>query len=100
MLQALYDYEDSSERTLDFKTNDEFFIYRDVADKKSWCLVINHAGDLGYVPYNYVKTVYVSFGYITNISILITIILNFLSGKRYSCFKVLRKMPVDCSTKT
>lgn len=61
MLQALYDYKDtSSERTLDFKMNDEFFIYRDVADKKSWCLVINHNGDLGYVPYNYVKTIYVS----------------------------------------
>ncbi|CAI6365726.1 unnamed protein product [Macrosiphum euphorbiae] len=60
MLQALYDYKDtSSERTLDFKMNDEFFIYRDVADKKSWCLVINHTGDLGYVPYNYVKTIYV-----------------------------------------
>lgn len=60
MLQALYDYKDtSSERTLDFKINDEFFIYRDVADKKSWCLVINHTGDLGYVPYNYVKTIYV-----------------------------------------
>lgn len=100
MLQALYDYEDSSsERTLDFKTNDEFFIYRDVADKKSWCLVINHTGDLGYVPYNYVKTVYVSFTYITNISIIIKYFY-FLSGKRYSCFKVSRKMPVDCSTKT
>lgn len=61
MLKALYDYEDSSsERTLDFKTNDDFYIYRDVADKKSWCLVINHNGDLGYVPYNYVKTIYVS----------------------------------------
>lgn len=60
MLKALYDYEDSSsERTLDFKTNDEFFIYRDIADKKSWCLVINHIGSLGYVPYNYVKTIYV-----------------------------------------
>lgn len=72
MLQALYDYEDSSsERTLNFKTNDEFFIYRDVADKKSWYLVINNTGDLGYVPCNYVKTVYVSFGYIINTSILI-----------------------------
>lgn len=61
MLQALYDYEDSTtERTLDFKTNDEFFIYRDVADKKNWCLAINHNGDLGYVPNNYVKTIYVS----------------------------------------
>lgn len=60
MLQALYDYEDNTtERTLDFKTNDEFFIYRDIADKKSWCLVINHDGNLGYVPYNYVKTIYV-----------------------------------------
>lgn len=67
MLQALYDYEDSSsDRTLDFKTNDEFFIYRDVADKKSWCLVLNHTGDLGYVPYNYVKTIYVSFAHIIN----------------------------------
>lgn len=61
MLQALYDYEDSSsERTLDFKSNDEFFIYQDVADKKSWCLVVNHTGELGYVPCNYVKTIYVS----------------------------------------
>jgi len=61
MLQALYDYKDaSSERTLDFKINDEFFIYRDVDDKKSWYYVINHTGDLGYVPYNYVKTIYVS----------------------------------------
>lgn len=61
MLIALYDYENnSSDRTLDFKTNDEFFIYRDVADKKSWCLVIDHNGVLGYVPYNYVKTIYVS----------------------------------------
>ncbi|VVC45571.1 Domain of unknown function DUF2013,SH3 domain [Cinara cedri] len=60
MLKALYDYEDSSsERTLDFKTNDEFFIYRDIGDKKSWCLVINQTGDKGYVPYNYVKTIYV-----------------------------------------
>ncbi|XP_025207112.1 NCK-interacting protein with SH3 domain [Melanaphis sacchari] len=60
MLQALYDYKDtSSERTLDFKVNDEFFIYRDVADKKSWCLVINDTGDIGYVPYSYVKTIYV-----------------------------------------
>jgi len=69
MLKALYDYEDSSsERTLDFKTNDEFFIYRDVADKKSWCLVINCIGNLGYVPYNYVKTIYVS---IDNIILII-----------------------------
>ncbi|XP_050544440.1 NCK-interacting protein with SH3 domain isoform X2 [Daktulosphaira vitifoliae] len=60
MLKALYDFEDtSSERTLNFKTHDEFFIYRDIADKKSWCLVINSNGDLGYVPYNYVKTIYV-----------------------------------------
>jgi len=67
MLKALYDYEDSSsERTLDFKTNDEFFIYRDIADKKSWCLVINHSGDLGYVPYNYIKTIYVKDSHVLN----------------------------------
>ncbi|KAF0748384.1 NCK-interacting protein with SH3 domain, partial [Aphis craccivora] len=67
MLQALYDYKDtSSERTLDFKMNDEFFIYRDVADKKSWCLVINDTGDLGYVPYNYVKTIYVKDTHVLN----------------------------------
>lgn len=67
MLQALYDYKDtSSERTLDFKMNDEFFIYRDVADKKSWCFVINNTGDLGYVPYNYVKTIYVKDTHVLN----------------------------------
>ncbi|XP_050421575.1 NCK-interacting protein with SH3 domain [Adelges cooleyi] len=60
MLKAIYDYEDSSSKTtLNFKTDDEFYIYRDVADKKSWCLVINAHGELGYVPYTYVKTIYV-----------------------------------------
>lgn len=72
MLQALYDYEDSTtERTLDFKTNDEFFIYHDIADKKSWSLVINHTGDLGYVPNNYVKPIYVGKIILANNSFLI-----------------------------
>lgn len=100
MLKALYDYEDSSsERTLDFKTNDEFFIYRDVADKKSWCLVINHTGDLGYVPYNYVKTIYVRILDFFFIIIFFKLIIN-ISGKRYTCLGIFRKMPVYRSTKT
>ncbi|KAK0166236.1 hypothetical protein PV328_004676 [Microctonus aethiopoides] len=57
MLKALYDFKATFAKTLSFRENDHFILHQSNTKQRNWWQVVNNAGQLGYIPSNYVTTV-------------------------------------------
>lgn len=57
MLKALYDFKATFAKTLSFCENDHFILHQSNTKQRNWWQVVNSAGQLGYIPSNYVTTV-------------------------------------------
>ncbi|XP_063994558.1 NCK-interacting protein with SH3 domain isoform X1 [Diachasmimorpha longicaudata] len=57
MLKALYDFKATFAKTLSFSESDHFILHQSNTKQRNWWQVVNNAGQLGYIPSNYVTTV-------------------------------------------
>ncbi|XP_044262296.1 NCK-interacting protein with SH3 domain [Tribolium madens] len=60
MLHSLYDFKATYAKTLSFRTNEYFILHQSNTKHKNWWEVINEAGEMGFIPSNYVETVTVN----------------------------------------
>jgi hypothetical protein len=60
MLHSLYDFKATYAKTLSFRTNEYFILHQTNTKHKNWWEVINEAGEMGFIPSNYVETVTVN----------------------------------------
>lgn len=60
MLRALYDFQATYAKSLNFHQNDYFILYQTNLKHKNWWQVINKNGEVGFIPSNYIESVSVT----------------------------------------